>query len=100
MRIKFRVSRSGVVLAAAFLCYSIYFLWLFVQGAGQAPIFIYLATLPVSICVNVLVDALQNSLQWADPLRVNVELGLTVLLGVLLYYAVGHLLSTIVKKLS
>ncbi len=100
LEMKFRLSRSGLVSAIGFLCYCSYFLWLFVQGAGQAPIFIFLATLPVSLLVNPLVDWLQISLHWADPLRVNAELALSICLGIVLYYAIGHLIGIYVKKLS
>lgn len=95
------ISKYGVFFSMAFFLYAMYFVVLKINGAWQAPIFIYIATLPFSIFTNHLADYLQEARGWDNDVRSNVECLMAIILGFFEFYLVGVLfgkLMTSVKR--
>ena len=84
-----KLSKWGALGAALFILYSLYFIALKLNGAWQAPIFIFLATYPFSALINNIVDHYQSVYLWPDTLRSNIELSAAVAFGVFEFYAIG-----------
>lgn len=100
MVIRIRIWRVGVGFVCLFLIYCFYFVFSYRHGQGQAPIFIFMATMPFSMAVNSLVDHWQVVYGWDDSRRVAVEIFVDVFIGCIFYYVLGAVLAKVVRMLN
>ncbi|MFZ2754505.1 MAG: hypothetical protein WAZ48_13805 [Lysobacteraceae bacterium] len=91
------ISKYGAFFSVAFFLYAMYFVVLKMNGAWQAPIFIYMATLPFSIFTNQLADYLQEAQGWTNDFRSNAECSMAIILGIFEFYVIGFLFGKLMS---
>jgi hypothetical protein len=95
-----KLSMGGAFLAGVFFCFAAFYLILFYYGHWQAPIFIYIATIPFSLLVNGMFDWLQSYFQMTHQLRSWLEAISSSGVGVVEFYLIGYLLERMVAKIK
>lgn len=95
---KKRLSRWGMILCSAFVCYAAYNVFLVFTGAWQAAIVVAIVTFPFSVAVNILCDWLQDIFQMSNQARSSLELLLFCLSGIVEFYLIGAVIEKLLMR--